>query len=215
MDFWFLFKCFVIGIFAASGLGPIFVLTFNRAAMGGFVKGFLTAFGAASADSLFFLFGLVGILTLIGDSITLILTLDFLGGTLLIFFGFRALKKVRQFSTENYLKKRNPLLIMLKGFFLTAVNPLVLLFFMVISIQVMPNGISDLTVNQMVISCFMVLLGSLTVLTGVALIGTFLGSCISSDRLKLFSILTGVVFIASGIYLMSQFFMNFIKIYKL
>ena len=51
MDVSTFFKCYAIGIMAASGIGPIFVLTFNRGAIHGFLRGFATAMGAAVADA--------------------------------------------------------------------------------------------------------------------------------------------------------------------
>lgn len=214
IDFSFLIKCYVIGILGATGLGPIFVLTFNRGASKGFWAGFVTAFGAALADSMFFLLGLAGALTFIGGSLRLITLLDFFGGLLLLFLGYSSIKKVKKISFSDGEPKKNFFLLASKAFLITTFNPLVLLFFMVISVQVLPDGIQALSIYQYLISSFMVLLGSISVLTCVALAGFLLGSGISKEKLKMLSIFSGIAFICAGIYLISQFFVNFVKIYR-
>ena len=65
MDYRFLIQSFFIGVLAASGCGPIFVLTFNRSAVCGFWKGLATALGASIGDSSYFMLGLLGALTVI------------------------------------------------------------------------------------------------------------------------------------------------------
>ena len=50
----FLMFCYVVGIISTIGIGPIFVLTFNRAAIYGFWKGFATAIGSSVADGILF-----------------------------------------------------------------------------------------------------------------------------------------------------------------
>ncbi len=91
MDYGFLLKCFVVGIIATSGVGPIFILTFNKGAVHGFLRGFATALGAAVADAFFFFLALMGILTTIGDSRRFMLVLDLVGGVVLLFIGYRML----------------------------------------------------------------------------------------------------------------------------
>lgn len=214
IDFSFLVKCYVIGILGATGMGPIFILTFNRGASRGFWAGFVTAFGAALADSMFFILGLAGALTFIGGSLKLITLLDFFGGLLLLFLGYSLIKKVKKFSVADGERKKNFFLLASKSFLITTFNPLVLLFFMVISVQVLPDGIKSLSAHQYLISSFMVLLGSITVLTSVALAGFLFRSGISREKLKLLSVFSGIAFICAGIFLLSQFFINFIKIYR-
>ena len=43
-------NCFLVGLMSAAAIGPIFVLVFNRGALYGFRKGFITALGAAIGD---------------------------------------------------------------------------------------------------------------------------------------------------------------------
>ncbi|MFH1643644.1 MAG: LysE family transporter [bacterium] len=214
MDFGFIFKCYIIGILGATGLGPIFVLTFNRGATKGFWAGFVTALGAAAADSLFFFLGLAGALAFIGESARVISVLDVFGGLLLFFLGYNSIKKVRKFEVQDGEKRKSFLLLASKAFLLTVINPLVLLFFMIISVQVLPNGVKTLTLFQYGISSFMVFLGSGTILTAVAAAGFLLGKGISYKRLKFLSLISGIVFIIAGIYLWSEFFINIIKIYQ-
>ena len=57
MDYSILVGCFFVGVLASSSVGPIFVLTFNRGAIYGFLRGFATALGASIADGLYFFLG--------------------------------------------------------------------------------------------------------------------------------------------------------------
>ncbi len=69
----FLLKCFALGVSAASGVGPIFVLTFNRGALKGLGRGLATALGSALGDALLFLLGLLGLLSILGGSKNMVL----------------------------------------------------------------------------------------------------------------------------------------------
>ena len=97
MDYWFFVNSFFIGVLAASGCGPIFVLTFNRSAVCGFFKGFVTAVGASLGDGLYFLLGLIGVLAFVGELKSFMIFLDIIGGIILIVLGINSLKKMRQF----------------------------------------------------------------------------------------------------------------------
>src|SRR3989304_9647410 len=93
MNIWFYVKCFLIGISASSAMGPIFILTFNRGALHGFLKGFATAMGSALADGLFFMLGLFAILERLENSPKALLALNCIGGIFLIILGMQALRK--------------------------------------------------------------------------------------------------------------------------
>ena len=79
MDYPFLWTSFVVGVLAASGIGPIFILTFNKGALHGFSRGFAVACGAAVVDGIFFFLALVGVLAAIKDSSRFLFMLDFVG----------------------------------------------------------------------------------------------------------------------------------------
>lgn len=205
MDFWFLFTCFLIGISASSAVGPIFILTFNRGAVYGFWKGFVTACGSALADSIFFTLGLLGALELIGKSPQALLIMNVAGGIVLIAFGIFTLKM--QHKNISQVPTDIPVILaFVKSFLLTILNPFVALFFMFISLQVLPEGVARLPLNRIISSSFFVFCGSLTVLSLVALAGHLLGNVINKNKLKIISYITGIIFISVGMYLVSKFF---------
>ena len=211
MEFSVWIRCFFIGVLASSSLGPIFVLTFNRGAIYGFLRGFATALGACIADGIYFSLGLVGVLAVLKESNRFMFILDTVGGALLIFLGIYSLKKARDGFVAIRMEGRTGIfLTMAKSFLLTILNPLVFLFFMIIGVQILPEGVESLTMRQVFGGSVMVSLGSLTILTLVSLISSFIGSCISKKRLRIISFISGLVFIGAGVYLLDHLFLMFL-----
>ncbi len=199
------FRCFLIGILASSSFGPIFILTFNRGAIYGLLKGIATAIGACLADGLYFFLGLVGVLAVLQESKQFMFFVDTIGGVLLILLGIHSLQKARK--GVNYIcleSKSGVCLTALKSFVLTILNPLVLFFFMVIGVQILPPGVSHLNIQQIFLCSVMVAVGSFSVLAVVALIASLVGGCISEKKLKILSLLTGLIFIGVGIYFLGH-----------
>ena len=215
----FLFKCFFIGILAASGCGPIFVLTFNRSAVCGFFKGLATAIGASLADCFYFMLGLLGALAVIGNLKYFMVFLDLIGGVMLLGLGILALRKMKQVVCVTVECSYGVLFSIFKAFAITILNPLVILFFMAITLQVLPDDVahsastlSSLSLTYIFVCTFFVFLGSVVVLGSVSLVASFLGSCISAKRLRIISGATGIAFILFGLYLLGDFVMQVSKI---
>jgi len=80
----FLLRCYGLGVLSTLGIGPIFILTFNRGAVYGFLHGFFTALGSCIADAILFALGLLGILAIVQQSHNTIIAMDLFGGVLLI-----------------------------------------------------------------------------------------------------------------------------------
>ncbi len=215
MDYVILIRCFLIGILASSSLGPIFVLTFNRGAVYGFFRGVATAVGACIADGFYFFLGLLGILAILKESRHFMFLLDIIGGFLLIVLGLYSLNKARKKIMSVVIgDSRGIFLTISKSFLLTILNPLVFLFFMVIGVQILPAGVEYLSLKQVFAASVMVMLGSLFVLSVVALISSFLGKCMKEKQLKMIYFLTGLVFIGVGIYFLDHLVISVIKTYK-
>lgn len=205
MEFSFFVKCFLIGVLAASGCGPIFVLTFNRSAICGFWKGFASALGASIGDAFYFFLGLLGALAVVSELQYFILFLDLIGGLVLLALGAHALKRMRQMVCVTIECSYGYLLSIGKSLTLTLVNPLVILFFIAISIQVLPEDIPMLPFRLVVLCSLLVMIGSLTVLSAVAFAASYVGSCITAKRLRIISGITGLMFIIFGFYLLGDF----------
>ncbi len=212
MEYHIYLRCFFVGILASSSLGPIFILTFNRGALYGFWKGFATALGSCIADSIYFFLGLMGILAIFQESKHFMFWLDTIGGALLISLGIYTLYKTKAKIETLLIEGRLGILfIIVKSFLLTVLNPLVLLFFMVIGVQVLPEGLVTLSLRQTVMSSLMVFAGSLSVLSIVALGASFMGRCINQKWLRIMSFVTGFIFIAVGLYFLDHLFILLMK----
>ena len=211
MDFLFLVKCFFIGISACSGVGPIFILTFNRGALYGFTKGFASALGSALADGLFFALGLFGALKLLESSRHSMLLLDLFGGIILITIGTITLRRYNKGTQISYVANQAAILTGIKSFFLTIVNPFVALFFMFISVQILPEGVSRLPVHYVLAGSIAAMAGSLSVLGSVAWIASHLRHAISHKKLRRMSYVTALLFIGVGVYMLGDFVIDILR----
>ena len=215
MNYQVLYRCFLVGILASSTLGPIFILTFNRGAIYGFLKGLATALGACIADGLYFFLGLLGVLTVLEESKKFMFLLDIVGGVLLVLLGIYSLRKAKRDVNAACIESRLGVwLIMIKSFVITIFNPLVLFFFIFIGVQVLPEGVESLQFKEVVFGSIMVCLGSLSILSIVALISSLIGSCINQKWLKFISVATGFIFIGVGVYFLNDFAVNLVRLFN-
>ncbi len=208
MDGMFLLKCFVIGVSAASALGPVFVLTFNNGALRGFLKGFFTALGAALGDGLLMFLGFMGTLSVLHESHKYQVAIDFVGGFLMFGFGIVVLLTPRTLAANPSPAIDSPFFMVIKTFLSTVFNPLALLFFMFISAQFFASGIKQFTLSQILTGASLTGLGSLSVLALVAYIASRIGNAVSFHRLRWISVATGVSILCVGAY----FFFDAIKV---
>ncbi len=215
MNVKFYLTCFAIGISVASAVGPIFVLTFNRSAWYGFSRGFATALGAACGDGFLFFLGLLGVLRLLGEFRGTILAMDLVGGVLLVGLGVRSFRGLQKYVNEPHLESLPPISTIIKSFFLTIANPLTVLFFMFVGVRILPDDGAALPFRQVVLGSAVVTSGSLTVLASVALIAAVLGNAISKRRLRTISQVTGLIFLAIGVYFFGDFLARVIKMFDL
>jgi threonine/homoserine/homoserine lactone efflux protein len=205
MEVPFLLRSFLVGVLAASGCGPIFVLIFNRSAVCGFLKGFATALGASVGDSVYFLLGLFGALTVISEFSYSIIFIDIIGGVLLLGLGVKSLRKANETMCMTVECSTGYLFLVGKAFMLTLFNPLVLLFFMAVTLQILPENVAQLSRPHLLLGGLCVGLGSLTVLSLVSLAASSLGGCITSRRIRIISGISGIIFIIFGCYLLGDF----------
>ena len=212
MDFYFFLKCFFVGVLASSGCGPLFVLTFNRSAICGFFKGWATALGSSLGDSFYFFLGLLGALKIVSEFSGLMILLDLFGGLILIGLGVNAIKQMRQFVCVSVECSDSFVCSLGKAIFLTLVNPLIIMFFMAISMQILPVNHKLITSYEVFLSSLLVFAGSLFVLTSVSLFASYIGSCITTKKMRIIHLITGILFIFFAIYL---FYDSAIRLYNL
>lgn len=200
MNFVFLCKCFLIGVLASSTVGPIFVITFNRAALHGFWKGFASALGSSLVDGIYFALGLLGAFKLLENSRQVTIVMDGFAGIILIVLGVMSLKDISRNLEKSIPHDANFFLTGAKTFILTIMNPFVVLFFMTLSVQILPEGVTRLPLCDVLQASFMISCGSLTILSCLSLIASIIGSTIKRKYLVMVEYSTGLVFIGSGIY---------------
>ena len=200
MNYLFLLKCFLVGVSAASAVGPIFVLTFNNGALHGFRKGFFTAIGAALGDGFLLFLGLIGVLNFLEQSHKYQAVIDLAGGLLLIIFGLsmlfaRALPQDRPpLSVDSFFRS------IAQTFFSTILNPITLFFFMFVSAQMLAGHAENMTTPDLLTASVIASAGSLLILSMVAYAASKIGGAISVRNLRLISIVTGSVILCIGAY---------------
>ncbi|MBY0353763.1 LysE family transporter [Candidatus Babeliales bacterium] len=212
MSFWFLVSCFFIGIAVSSSVGPIFIWTFNRGARHGFFQAFPIALGAALVDGIYFSLGLLGGLKLLETSRNILLGMDIIGGIILVVLGARTImehqKQIQNIQVSGFFKSVS------KSFLVTLFNPFTALFFMFVSVQLLPAGMLSLSTWQVAMGSTMVFGGSLCILSTVGLIASYVGNAISHRALRLVSLCTGTLFLIAGVYLLCDFVLTMIKIIR-
>jgi threonine/homoserine/homoserine lactone efflux protein len=207
MQYTYLLKCFLIGASAASAVGPIFVLTFNKSALRGFLKGFFTACGAALGDGFLFVLGMFGVLSILEESRRYQVGIDLAGGILLFAFGISMIFSHKHYTTQPLGTGDSPTITVIKTFISTALNPLTIIFFMFLSAEMTPLHTIP-TMGYIFAGGSMIALGSLSVLTIVAYIASSIGKAISFKNLRIVSIVTGCIMLGIGSY----FFIDAIRV---
>jgi len=202
IDYWFLLKCFLVGISASSTVGPMFILTFNNSALRGFLKGFLTALGSALGDGLLVFLGFMGTLSLLQTSQKYQVFIDFAGGFLLIIFGlFMFFQKApSEMPKQPNIRGNWLILYSVKSFLLTVMNPLTIFFFMFVSSQVVPTETQALSTTHLLMGSACTMCGSLSILGSVAFAASSLGYVVSPKRLRIVTIITSLVILSIGSY---------------
>lgn len=155
----FFLKCFGIGISVAAAVGPIFVLTFNRAASKGWWAGFVTGLGSALADTFYFVLGLIGVLQLIVRFPLVLRGLYLGGGSALIGMGCYLFYAGLRTPADRRQAPRY-LTLLSQSFGMTFANPTVLLFFIAVSARVLGTTTVGMNAVTMILAVGSLLAGS-------------------------------------------------------
>lgn len=194
----FLFSCFLLGLIAASPGGPICMLVFNRSIRSGFWAGVFTGIGAACADAAYAGLGLAGVLSALRAHQEYTPWLYGVGGVVLCAVGASLLtRKVSPPTKTMNVSRYSSMLI--QGFMLTILNPLVALFFMTAGMQFLSSHEIVLTPHIIFWAAGTVGIGSALVFTIASLLGKLLGrGSASSLRVTIVQRLTGLVLVGIG-----------------
>lgn len=207
MTFLFFIKCFAVGLVGNLTLGPVFILTFHHSVRYGFLRGFATATASAVADGVLFGVGLLSALSLVQQIrvskpiIFLVGSIVLLGLGLSTFFKEASLKEAQPGVTSS----ASVIVLMMKAFFMTVLNPLTVAYFTAASVGVL-SGVHISGVFEILVACGTVALGTLSALAVVSFVSSRVGSRLDLQRLAAVTHLTGLIFIAFGCYLLYRFF---------
>ncbi|MBT4594277.1 LysE family transporter [bacterium] len=207
-EFSFVVKSFFIGAASALAFGPIFILTFNRAALCGFKLGLATAAGAALADGFFFSLSLVGVLSAVSspDGPWLHILSLFGGAGLLALGLYGFYGRVRDERVQHFECVYSFLIVFLKTVAITVFNPAGILFFVVICLRFFPGYVGHLSKWLAFQGGVAVAGGSMFSLSFVSYLASRLGAKLSHRMLALFSHAVAAFFCMFGLYLLFDFF---------
>jgi len=185
MTTFILLKAFFVGFCAASAFGPVFIMTFNRAALDGLYSGFAIALGAALTDGLLFFLSLRGFWGGVVSNQPVMIGLDLVGAAAL--FGLSMYYWRLESASETYRVECSTsdfLLLTVKTFCITILNPSALLFFMFISLKLFEKIISVGSLSTALLSAGALALGSFCSLALVSIIADVIGGALSGKALK-------------------------------
>lgn len=203
----FLMKAFFTGFCAAAAFGPVFIMTFNRAALHGMYFGIATAFGAALTDGMLFFLVMSGLLGKLVLSSHMLISLDILGALALFALSWNYWKTVQDVHERVSVTDLWELVLMvLKTFAMTMVNPSALLFFVFISMKLFGSELADVNVVESSIGGVAVMGGTFSALSLVSYVASFVGARLSPERLRKISRATAIFLIVIGCLLVFDAF---------
>lgn len=132
MDLYFLFKGVAIGLAIAAPVGPIGILCIRRGIASGWLAGFASGLGAATADGIYGAMAGFGLTMITNFLVSQQLIIRLVGGLFLCYLGVKTfLSNVSQEAAKTG-EVKNLLGHYLSTFFLTITNPMTILAFVVI-----------------------------------------------------------------------------------
>jgi len=195
----FLMKAFFTGFCAAAAFGPVFIMTFNRAALHGMYFGIATAFGAALTDGMLFFLVMSGLLGKLVLGPQMLISLDILGAAVLFALSWHYWKTVQDVHERVSVTDMWELILMtLKTFMMTLVNPSAILFFVFISMKLFGAELGDVGVFESSIGGLAVTGGTFSALSLVSYIASFVGARLSPERLRKISRATSIFLVGIG-----------------
>lgn len=203
MDAIFLLKAFFTGFCTASALGPVFIMTFNRAALHGMYLGVATAVGSALTDGLLFFFVMSGVLGRMNLSSYMLLGLDVVGAVAMFGLSWHYWKTVQDLHERVAVQNAWELIAMtINTFFMTLLNPSAMLLFVFVSMKLFGSQIGNLNLMQASFGGFFVAAGTFCALSLVSYGASFVGARLSPERLKKILNATAIFLTAVGLLLL-------------
>ncbi len=195
-----LFTYFFLGVSLAAPIGPVKATLLNTGVKNGFYHAWFFGIGAIVTDVLYMLMVYFGVAQFI-DSPYMKTFLWSFGFFVLMYTGIENLLTLHSISTDSKFRRVIRLRhSMLSGFLMALLNPLTILFWLGIYGSILVGGAGKLSEFQIIIC-------SLTILLGVALVDFTMSIVSSGSRkllsirfLKLISLISSLSMIGFGIY---------------
>ncbi|PZX07528.1 threonine/homoserine/homoserine lactone efflux protein [Psychrobacillus insolitus] len=195
-----LFTYFFLGVSLAAPIGPVKATLLNTGVKNGFYHAWFFGIGAIVTDVLYMLMVYFGVAQFI-DSPYMKTFLWSFGFFVLMYTGIENLLTLHSISTDSKFRRVIRLRhSMLSGFLMALLNPLTILFWLGIYGSILVGGAGKLSEFQIIIC-------SLTILLGVALVDFIMSIVSSGSRkllsirfLKLISLISSLSMIGFGIY---------------
>ncbi|MFO7925468.1 MAG: LysE family translocator [Halobacteriota archaeon] len=130
----------LFGLALAAPPGPMNAIIAEESVLRGWKAGFKTGLGALSADVLFFLLALAGVVTFVREFPTLQAGMFLVGGGLMLYFAYGAARAAReQFQSAEPTRSRG----FWKAFVLSLSNPYQILFWLTAGVGLLTPGRVD------------------------------------------------------------------------
>ncbi len=200
----YFFKGFIVGIGMAAPIGPISILCIRRSLMRGHHAGIATALGVALADSFYALVAALGLTALSTFLIDQKELLYAFGGFFLIFLGIKAFT-AQPVSVNQPLKSTGFFLTAFQTTLLTLTNPMTIIIFLAAFATMGLDNIHH-TVADAILIASGVFCGSGLWFISLSIIAAHFRSRIKPTILKHINQLSGLFFIACGLFLIGTAF---------
>jgi threonine/homoserine/homoserine lactone efflux protein len=134
----------LFGIALAAPPGPMNAIIASESVLRGWSSGFLAGLGAMTADVIFFLLALIGVVTVIADRPQLRGVMLMIGGLLMLWFAVSAVRGVRETARQGG-QMRGDVRSMgfQKAFILALTNPYQIIFWLTLGVGLLRPGQID------------------------------------------------------------------------
>jgi threonine/homoserine/homoserine lactone efflux protein len=165
----------VFGLALAAPPGPMNAIIAEESVVRGWLAGFKAGLGALSADFVFFVLSLAGVVAFIGNFPTLRAVMVGVGGVLMLYFAYGAVEDARETFTATKDDVDGESKGFRKAFVLALSNPYQILFWLTVGVGLLEPGTVDVFSHVPYVSD--ALAGALVVRTGspALLAGLFVG----------------------------------------
>ena len=208
----------IFGLALAAPPGPMNAVIAEESVIRGWYAGFTAGLGAMTADAIFFLLAFAGVVGFIGTMPTLRGVMIAVGGVLMLYFAYGAVRNARSASTFTSDTDHHGHRGFIKALLLALTNPYQILFWLTVGIGLLRPGTVDILshapyLGQALAGTVVIQTGSpaliLGFFTGIALwIVGFPASLIAAGR-RIDRFATGVAYISAVVLAgFGMFFLN-------